>query len=25
VRRLNTDVQANREWLLESIEYLVAP
>jgi len=25
VRRLNTDVHANRAWLLESIEYLVAP
>ena len=25
VNRLNTDVKANREWLLESIEYLVAP
>jgi len=25
VSRLNTDVKANREWLLESIEYLVAP
>lgn len=24
VRRLNQDVQANREWLLDSIEYLVA-
>ena len=25
VRRLDSDVQANRDWLLESIEYLVAP
>ena len=25
VNRLNRDVQANREWLLESIEYLAAP